>query len=86
MPIKNRSKEELLWAVTDVYAWQMARGYWPLLHKMDKETSHDVEAFIASEQGELKYTLLDIVEHSRLGTEQQTDASWGTHILEDTSD
>ncbi len=34
----------------------MARGYWPLLHKMDNETSHVVEAFIASEQINLQYT------------------------------
>jgi hypothetical protein len=53
VPIKNRSKEELLWAVTDVYAWQTARGYRPLLHKVDKETSNDIKAFIASEQVEL---------------------------------
>jgi hypothetical protein len=30
--------------------------------------------------------LLDIVEHSRLGMERQTDALWGTHILKDTLD
>ncbi len=49
VPIKNRSKEELLRAVTEVYAWLRARGYQPSLHKMDNETSHDVEAFIAVE-------------------------------------
>jgi hypothetical protein len=50
VPIKNRSKEELLPAVTEVYAWLTAWGFWPLLHKMKKETSHDVKAFIALEQ------------------------------------
>jgi hypothetical protein len=54
--IKNRSKEELLWAITEVYAWLTARGYRPLLHKIDNQRSHDVEAFIASEQVKLQYT------------------------------
>jgi hypothetical protein len=53
--IKNRSKEELLQAVTKVYAWLTAQGYWLILHKMDNVTSHDVKAFIASEQVKLQY-------------------------------
>jgi hypothetical protein len=55
VPIKNRSKEELLRAVTEVYAWLTARGYWPILHKMDYETSHDVKKLIALEQVKLQY-------------------------------
>ncbi len=55
VPIKNRSKEELLRAVTEVYAWLTAQGYWPILHKMENETSHSVEAFIAFEQVKLQY-------------------------------
>ncbi len=55
VPIKNRSKEELLRAVTEVYACLTAQGYRPLLHKMDNETSHDVKAFIALEQVKLQY-------------------------------
>jgi hypothetical protein len=31
VPIKNRSKEELLQAITEVYAWLTAQGYWPIL-------------------------------------------------------
>ncbi len=60
VPIKNRSKEELIRAVTEVYAWPTAQGYWPLLHKMDNETSHDVKAFIASEQVKLQYCSPDM--------------------------
>jgi hypothetical protein len=56
VPIKNRSKEELLWAVAEVYAWLTAQGYWPLRHKMDNETSHDFKTFIALEQVKLQYT------------------------------
>jgi hypothetical protein len=55
VPIKNRSKEELLRAITEVYAWLTARGYRPLLHKMDNETSHDLDAFIALEQVKIQY-------------------------------
>jgi hypothetical protein len=55
VPIKNRSKEELLRAVIEVYAWLMAREYRPILHKMDNETSHDVKPFIALEQVKLQY-------------------------------
>ncbi len=42
--------------------------------RMDRQTDRQTDG------------LLDIVEHSRLGMEQQTDALWGTHILEDMSD
>ena len=50
VPIKNQSKEELLQAYMKVYAWLTTRGYRPLLHKLDNETSRDIEAFIAAEQ------------------------------------
>ncbi len=53
VPIKNRSKEELLQAYTEVYAWLTARGYRPLLQKLDNKTSHDVVAFIVAEQVEI---------------------------------
>ncbi len=43
-----------------MYAWLTARGYRPLLHKLDNETSHDVEAFIAAEQVKIQYMPLDM--------------------------
>ena len=49
IPIKSRKKEELLRAYEEVYAWCTQRGYKPQLHKMDNETSKDVEDFIASQ-------------------------------------
>jgi hypothetical protein len=55
VPIKNQSKEELLQAYTEVYAWLSARGYRPLLHKLDNETSHDVKTFIVVEQVKIQY-------------------------------
>jgi hypothetical protein len=60
IPIKNQSKEEFLQAYMEVYAWLTARGYRPLLHKLDNKTSHDVEAFIAAEQVKIQYTPLDM--------------------------
>ena len=50
----------ILRAVTEVYAWLTAREYWPLLHKMDNEMSHDVKAFIPAEQLKLQYTPPDM--------------------------
>jgi hypothetical protein len=60
IPIKSRSKEELLRAIIEVYTWLTARGYQPFLHKMGNETSHDIEAFIALEQVKLQYTPPDM--------------------------
>jgi hypothetical protein len=60
IPIKNRSKEELLRAITEVYTWLTARGYWPFLQKMDNKTSHDIKAFIVLEQVNLQYCPPDI--------------------------
>ena len=47
VPIKNRSKEELLHAYyRKIYRWLTLCGFKPLLHKMDNKTSHEVENFI----------------------------------------
>ena len=43
IPIKSQSKEELLRAYNEVYEWLTVRGFKPLLHKMDNETSHEVK-------------------------------------------
>jgi hypothetical protein len=56
VPIKNRSKEELLRAYKKVYEFCKQRGYKPQLHKLDNETSKEVEKFIASQHANLKYT------------------------------
>ena len=46
-PIKSRHRSNLLKAYSDVYAYLCIRGYRSQLHKMDNETSRDVEDFIA---------------------------------------
>jgi hypothetical protein len=60
VPIKNRSKEELLRVYMEVYAWLAVRGYHPLLHKLDNKTSHDAKAFIVAEQVKIQYTPPDM--------------------------
>jgi hypothetical protein len=37
VPIKNRSKEELLHAYCKIYAWLTLHGFKPLLHKLDNK-------------------------------------------------
>ena len=60
MPIKSRHKEELLRAYQEVYKWCEARGVKPQLHRMDNETSKDVEDFIVGQQkATLQYTAPD---------------------------
>jgi hypothetical protein len=60
IPIKSRSKEELLRAYHKVYKWLLVWGFKPFLHKMDNETSHEVETFIQGQQTRLQYTPPDM--------------------------
>jgi hypothetical protein len=77
IPIKNRSKEELLQAYTEVYAWLAARGYRPLLHKLDNKTSCNVEAFIAAEQVKIQYTPPDM---HRTNPAKRAIQMWKNHF------
>ena len=60
VPIKNRSKSELLRAYKKVYNFCTQRGFQPKLHKLDNETSKDVEDFIRSENASYQYTPPDM--------------------------
>jgi hypothetical protein len=60
VPIKNWSKEELLRAYRKIYEWLTNRGFRPLVHKLDNETSKDVKASVAMEQPCIQYTPPDI--------------------------
>ena len=60
VPIKSRKKEELIRAYKEVYKYCEERGYKPKLHKLDNETSKDVESFIRSEQAKYQYTPPDM--------------------------
>ena len=60
VPIKSREKKELLRAYQEVYAFCQQRGFAPKLHKLDNETSKEVEAFVASQQTDIQYTPPDM--------------------------
>ena len=80
VPIKNRSKEELLRAYRETYEWLTMWGFENLLHKMDNETSHKVESFICSQQTHLQYTPPDI---HRTNPAERTICTWKNHFLAD---
>jgi hypothetical protein len=77
VPIKNRSKEELLQAYTEMYAWLTAHGYRPLLYKLDNETSHNIKAFIAAEQVKIQYMPLDM---HRTNPAEHAVRTWKNHF------
>ena len=54
--LKSREKEKLLRAYQEVYTFCKNRGFKPRLHKMDNETSKDVEDFIAIQNTQHQYT------------------------------
>ena len=60
VPIKSREKKELLRAYQEVYSFCQQRGFKPKLHKLDNETSKDVETFIASQQADIQYSPPDM--------------------------
>lgn len=60
LPIKSREKKELLRTYQEVYSFCQEHGFKPKLHKLDNETSKDVEAFIASQQADIQYTPPDM--------------------------
>ena len=60
VPIKNPSKEELLRAYEIMYTYLISKGYKPLLHKLDNETSKDVEDVIHAQNTKLQYTPPDM--------------------------
>ena len=60
IPIKSRRKEELLRAYKEMYEYCEARGFKPKMHKLDNETSKEVEVFITSQRAQYQYTPPDI--------------------------
>jgi len=60
MPIKSRKKEELLKAYKEMYAYCEQKGFKPQLHKLENETSKDVEASIASQNTSMQYSPPDM--------------------------
>eukprot|EP00804_Cyclotella_cryptica_P013537 CCRYP_021093-RA/>CCRYP_021093-RA protein AED:0.19 eAED:0.14 QI:0/0/0/1/1/1/4/0/1001 len=59
-PVKSHHCTELLKAYIDVYQFLRIQGYHAQLHKLDNESSEDVEEFIVENNTELQYTPPDI--------------------------
>jgi hypothetical protein len=78
IPIKSRSKEELLRPYHEVYEWLLVRGFKPLLHKMDNKTSHKVKQFIQGQQTRLQYTPLDMYCTNLV---ERAIGTWKNHFL-----
>ena len=76
-PIKSRHKSNLLKAYNDVYDYLRVRGYRPQLHKLDNETSRDVEDFIADQGAKHQYTPADI---HRTNIAERCVRTWKNHF------
>ena len=53
--MKNRSTDEFKCVYRDMYSTLKSKGYSPKLHKIDNETSKEVEKFIAEQHTKLQY-------------------------------
>ncbi len=78
VPITSGLKEELLRAYWLVYAYLTARGFKLQLHKMDNETSQDIETFIHKVNTHIQYTPHNI--HRTNPAERET-CTWKNHFL-----
>ncbi|EED89749.1 predicted protein [Thalassiosira pseudonana CCMP1335] len=76
-PIKSRHRTELLKAYDDVYKYLCIRGYRPKLHRLDNETSKDVEDFIAEQNAKHQYTPPDI---HRTNIAERMIRTWKNHM------
>ena len=54
--IKSRSSQDLLGAYEIVYKFCEKRGFKPTLHRMDNETSSEIEEFIAEQNVNIQYS------------------------------
>jgi hypothetical protein len=80
VPIKNCSKEELLRAYCKIYAWLTLPGFKPLLHKLNNETSKDIEMFVPTKQTHIQYTPMDNHCTSR-NPAKWAICTWKNHFL-----
>ncbi|KAL7481807.1 hypothetical protein ACHAW6_007473 [Cyclotella cf. meneghiniana] len=77
-PIKSHHRTELLRAYNDLYAYLLMQGYRPQLHKLDNESSHDVEAFITKNNATFQYTPPEI-HPSNIA--KRANRTWKTHFV-----
>ena len=76
-PIKSRHRSQLVKAYSEFYSYLRVRGYRPQLHKLDNETSHDVETFIAEQQAKVQYTPADM---HRTNIAERALRTWKCHF------
>ena len=60
-----------------MYSFFRVRGYRPQLHKLDNETSHDVEDFITDQQAKIQYTPVDM---HRTNIAERCIRTWKNHF------
>ena len=77
VPIKNRTKEELLRTYQLTYKYLTNQGFTPWFHKKDNETSKDVEDFIASQNTNLQYTPPDM---HQTNSAKRAIRTWKNHF------
>ena len=77
-PIKSRHRTELIRAYDNVYSFLRTRGYRPQLHKLDNETSKDVESFIANNNASHQYTPPDM---HRTNPAERAIRTWKNHFV-----
>ncbi len=75
--IKNCTKQKLLQAYQITYKYLSSCRFKPCLHKMDNETSKDVDDFIQSQQTSLQYTPPDI---PCFNSAKQAICTWKNHF------
>ena len=78
-PIKSRHINELLKAYDEVYSYLRVRGYRPQLHKLDNETSRDIENFISKKQASSQYNPEDM---HRTNIAERCICTWNNYFFE----
>jgi hypothetical protein len=77
-PIKSQHRNELLKAFNEVYQFLLIRGYRPQLHRLDNETSKDIEAFITENNAKFQYTPPDM---HRTNIAERAIQTWKNHFV-----
>eukprot|EP00804_Cyclotella_cryptica_P010114 CCRYP_019272-RA/>CCRYP_019272-RA protein AED:0.25 eAED:0.25 QI:0/0/0/1/0.66/0.75/4/0/703 len=77
-PTVSRHRSELLKAYTEVYQFFRTRGFRPQLHRLDNETSKDVEHFITENNATFQYTPPDM---HRTNVAERAIRTWKNHFV-----
>ncbi|KAL7475994.1 hypothetical protein ACHAW6_007122, partial [Cyclotella cf. meneghiniana] len=74
---RGLTSDRLITAYNDVYRYLRIRGYRPKLHRLDNETSQDVENFISEQNAVHQYTPPDI---HRTNIAERMIRTWKNHM------